>query len=269
MCDQAASRQCGCQGVKEDSTPANYSKILHLQEKVLAKNSDYAARNRTLFRHLCAINLLSSPGAGKTTLIQRLLTDLAPHVSHYARQRFDSPHADVPSMNAGVIVGDLATDRDAQRLRQFGVQAVQINTGNLCHLEAESVAKATQHFDLDSLDLLIIENVGNLVCPVAYDLGEDLRIVLMSVTEGEDKPYKYPTMFKSAQAIVISKSDLAEAVNFNRSEALQILSQVAPQAKIFVVSARTGQGLRSFYAYLEQAVATKTNQKEQVEVGQK
>ncbi|MEO0534348.1 MAG: hydrogenase nickel incorporation protein HypB [Cyanobacteria bacterium P01_A01_bin.123] len=222
--------------------------ILHLHQNVRAKNDQYAVQNRVLFRHLLALNVLASPGAGKTALVQRLLQDL--HLISGA----DPLHSrDVP-IRAGAIVGDLATDRDAKRLRQTGIPVVQITTDNLCHLDAHSIAQAAQKLDLANLDLLIIENVGNLVCPAAYDLGEDLRIVLMSVTEGEDKPLKYPTMFKSAHAVVISKIDLSEVVGFKRDEALHHLSLVAPQALIFELSAVTGQGLANFYAYLGQEI---------------
>ncbi len=217
--------------------------IVHLYQNVLAKNNRFAEQNRTLFHHLLTLNLVSSPGSGKTTLIQRLLQDLS----------LVSGNAERP-VRAGVIVGDLVTDRDASRLRQTGSPAVQITTGKLCHLEAASVAKASQQLDLATLNLLIIENVGNLVCPAVYDLGEDLRIVLVSVTEGEDKPLKYPAMFKSAHAVVISKIDIADAVGFNREGAMAYLSQVVPQARVFEVSAKTGKGLAPFYAYLKQAM---------------
>lgn len=221
--------------------------ILHLHQNVLGKNNQDAEKNRTLFRHLLTLNVLSSPGSGKTTLIRRLLQDL-PLMSE------GHPTGDQSPIRAGVIVGDLATDRDAYKLSETGTPAVQITTGNLCHLEAVTVAKASQQLDLATLNLLIIENVGNLVCPALYDLGEDLRIVLMSVTEGEDKPIKYPAMFKSAHAVVISKTDIADAVEFNREGALAYLRQAVPQARVFEVSAKTGDGLASFYAYLKQAM---------------
>jgi hydrogenase nickel incorporation protein HypB len=228
-------------------------RTLQLHQNVLAKNDDYAARNRDLFSDVLMLNVLSSPGAGKTTLIQRLLTDLSLIPYH------NRPRVEPSSLRAGVVVGDLATDCDAARLRQTGSPAIQITTGNLCHLEAYSVAKAAEQLDLANLDVLIVENVGNLVCPAAYDLGEDLRIVLMSVTEGEDKPLKYPIMFKSAHIVVISKIELAEAVDFKRAATLQALSQIAPQARIFEVSALTGQGLGHFYAYLGQALYQKSS----------
>ena len=156
--------------------------------------------------------MLSSPGSGKTALLQRTLADLGGR------------------LRAGVIVGDLATDNDARRIRSAGVPAVQITTGSVCHLEAEMVARAAGSLDLDDLDLLIIENVGNLVCPASYDLGETVRVVLLSVTEGEDKPLKYPAAFQTAQVVVVSKMDLAEAAGFDREAALANIRRVAPHA---------------------------------------
>ncbi|MBE7380117.1 MAG: hydrogenase nickel incorporation protein HypB [Leptolyngbya sp. SIO1E4] len=247
---------CGCSsgstasiGVTPEVTPkATSQKGLPLPPNEPARRDRDAEHNRVLFRHLLALNVLSSPGAGKTTLVQRLLQDrdlisgADPLKSHY-----------VP-VKAGVIVGDLAPDRDAKRLRKTGVPVVQINTGDRCYLEADRITQAAQQLDLAALNLLIIENVGNLICPAPYDLGEDLRLVLMSVTEGEDTALKYPTPFKSAHAIIINKIDIAEAIGFKRDEALRHLRLVAPQALIFELSATTGQGLASFYAYLGQAI---------------
>ncbi len=240
---------CGCQSEGDAPPLAKAStQVLQLHQNLLTQNDRLAQHNRALFRHLLVLNILASPGAGKTTLVQRLLRDRA------LIAESDPMHHHPTPLQAGVIVGDLASDRDAQRLRQTGVPVVQINTGELCHLEADSVSQAAQQLDLANLHLLIIENVGNLVCPAAFDLGEDLRLVLMSVTEGEDKPLKYPTIFKSAHAVIISKIDLAEVVGFNREEALHFLHLIAPQALIFELSATTGAGLPSFYAYLGQAI---------------
>ncbi|MBT9315916.1 hydrogenase nickel incorporation protein HypB [Leptothoe spongobia] len=231
---------CGCKNTRQ---------TLSLHQNVLDKNDHYAEHNRVLFQHLLVLNVLSSPGTGKTTLIQRILRDCDLIAGADPLNRYQGV------VRPGVIVGDLATNRDAERLRQTEQPVIQINTGNLCHLEAESVGKAAQQLTLDSLNLLIIENVGNLVCPAVYDLGEDLRIVLMSVTEGEDKPLKYPTMFKSAHAVVITKTDIADVVGFNRKETLEYLRLIAPQALIFELSATTGEGLTNFYAYLNQALS--------------
>ena len=214
------------------------SKTISLHQAILSKNERLAERNRGYFmaKNLLVLNVLSSPGSGKTALIERTLTDLANEIP------------------AAVIVGDLETDNDAQRLRRSGASVVQIITGNVCHLEAEMVAKAVAKLNLDGAKLLIIENVGNLVCPAAYDLGEDLRVALLSVTEGEDKPLKYPTMFKSANVVIVNKIDIAEVVEFDRETAIANIQGVAPQATILEVSARTGVGMETWYSYLKEEV---------------
>src|SRR3954462_11926866 len=209
-------RDCGCStsaGQAHDHLavdPENGRRTVAIGEAILAKNDRLAARNRDEFRArgLGVVNVLSSPGSGKTELLRRTLADLGPR------------------LRAAVIVGDLATDNDARRLRQTGAPVVQVTTGGVCHLEADMVARAAETLDLDGLDLLIIENVGNLVCPASYDLGEDLRIVLLSVTEGEDKPLKYPVAFQGAGVVVVSKIDLADAVGFDRQTALQNIRRV-------------------------------------------
>lgn len=198
-----------------------------VQQSLLDRNARLAEQNRGYFRArgLLVLNVLSAPGSGKTTLIQR--------TAELLRGR----------LKVGVIVGDLATDNDAARLRAAGIPVVQITTGTLCHLEADMVAKAMEKLDLEKLDLLIIENVGNLVCPASYDLGEHARVVLLSVTEGEDKPLKYPPLFHSARMAVITKCDLAQAVEFQRTTALANLHRISHHARVFEVSSRTGQGL--------------------------
>ncbi|MDC0835029.1 hydrogenase nickel incorporation protein HypB [Geitlerinema sp. CS-897] len=212
---------------------------LEIHEAILSKNDRLAERNRGFFtaKNLAVFNLLSSPGSGKTALLERTLTELGSRLS------------------TAVIVGDLETDNDARRLRKSGAQVVQIVTENVCHLEANMVANAIAKLNLDGVKLLFIENVGNLVCPAAYDLGETRRIVLLSTTEGEDKPLKYPTMFKSADAVVVNKIDIAEVVGFDRDTALNNVRRVAPQAQILEVSARTGEGLEAWYDYLEHQVS--------------
>jgi hydrogenase nickel incorporation protein HypB len=205
-----------------------------------------AERNRGFFRArgILVVNVLSSPGSGKTTLLRETLKIL----------RHGIPVGPVPSpgatLKAGVIVGDLATDNDAQKLRESGAPVVQITTGTVCHLEAEMVARALQDLSGSDLQLLIIENVGNLVCPASYDLGEDLRVVLLSVTEGEDKPLKYPPMFQAADVVIISKVDLAEACDFDRQALLANLHRLAPKARIFETSAKTGHGIKEWCEFL-------------------
>ena len=204
---------------------------------ILSKNDRLAERNRGFFlaKKLFAINVLSSPGSGKTALLERTLSDMGSR------------------LNSAVIVGDLETDNDAQRLRRTGMQVVQITTGSVCHLEAEMISQALSKINLDNLQLLFIENVGNLVCPAAYDLGENLRVAVLSVTEGEDKPLKYPTLFKTANIAIINKIDIAEAVGFDRETAINNIRHIAPQAEILEVSARTGEGMEAWYDYLEKA----------------
>ena len=209
---------------------------LAVHTRLLAKNDQFAQQNRDRFQAggLLALNILSSPGSGKTALIEQT----AKAWSGGAEQ-------------VGVIVGDLATENDAQRLRSAGAIALQINTGSACHLEADMVAQALSHLNLAALDLMVIENVGNLVCPAAYDLGETLRVVLLSVTEGEDKPLKYPTAFQSADVVILTKMDIAEAVGFDRAAAIDNIHRMAPQSKVFEVSARTGEGLNDWLEYLQ------------------
>lgn len=210
-------------------------KILHVQQRLLGKNAEIARRNRDTFRAqgLLTLNVLSSPGAGKTALLERMLAD-----------RFANG-------NVGIIVGDLATDNDARRLSRFGSRVIQVTTGNVCHLEADMIDRASQALGLEGLEVLIVENVGNLVCPAGYDLGEDLRVVLVSVTEGEDKPLKYPTAFKSADVVLITKIDLVPHLDFDVGKLEGNIRAVVPQAQVFAVSAKTGDGLAEWYALLQ------------------
>ncbi|MFM7152097.1 MAG: hydrogenase nickel incorporation protein HypB [Gemmataceae bacterium] len=214
--------------------------ILPVGMNLKAKNNAIAAENRSRFeqQRVYVLNVMSSPGAGKTALLERTLFEL------------------LPEIRGGVVVGDLATENDAIRLRRSGAPAVQITTGTLCHLEAAMVARACEDSSLQGLELLFVENVGNLVCPATYDLGESLRMVVFSVTEGEDKPLKYPTAFRNADVVILSKMDLAGPAGFDRPLALENIRKMAPQAKIFELSSRTGEGLESWYDYLRQQVRT-------------
>jgi hydrogenase nickel incorporation protein HypB len=213
-------------------------RVVPVGERLLAKNDRLATENRRSFEEkgLLVLNVVSAPGSGKTALLERTLADLGGR------------------LRIGVIVGDLATDNDSRRLRRSGAAVVQITTGTVCHLDAAMVARACTQLDLDCLDVLVIENVGNLVCPASYDLGEALRVVLLGVTEGEDKPLKYPILFRTAQVVVVSKTDLIAAVGFDRETAHGNIRRVAPGAEVIEVSARTGQGLDSWYDYLQRQV---------------
>lgn len=219
--------QCGC-----EQAPAR--KRLDLHQGLLSRNNTQAAHNRAHFQAhgLRSLNLLSAPGSGKTALLEQLA------------QRWPRPPI-------GVIVGDLATDNDARRLHSAGARAVQIRTGDLCHLDAALVHQALHQLDCRGLDLLVIENVGNLVCPAAFDLGEERRLALLAVSEGEDKPLKYPALFRSADAVVINKIDLAEAVGFDRDAAIANLRAIAPQAELFELSARSGAGLDALIQWID------------------
>jgi hydrogenase nickel incorporation protein HypB len=210
------------------------AKTISLNRSLMENNNLLAERNRGFFeaKKLLVLNIVSSPGSGKTTFIRETAVKLS------------------GKLRMGVIVGDLATDNDAARLKTAGIPVVQITTGTVCHLDADMVSKAAAQLDLDKLDVLVIENVGNLVCPADYDLGEDLRVVLLSTTEGEDKPLKYPPMFHSASVAIITKSDLATAAGFNREQALANLKRVSHHAEIFKLSAKTGDGMKAWLDFL-------------------
>jgi len=214
-------------------------RLVEVRKNVLKQNDVIARGLRERFRNagVFAVSLVSSPGSGKTAFLERVLTVLN------ARYR------------VAALVGDLATENDAVRLARSQAPVKQIATGTLCHLEAAMVQTALQGWNLDELDFLFIENVGNLVCPSSYDLGEDLRLVLMSTTEGEDKPLKYPTIFNSADVAVITKMDLASAVEFDEHAARRSIQAVRPGMPVFGVSAKTGYGMVEFLGYLSSRLA--------------
>jgi hydrogenase nickel incorporation protein HypB len=209
---------------------------VEVHERLLSDNDRVARHNREHFaaHGVLAINLMGSPGSGKTAILEATARALA------SRQRL------------GAVSGDLATDRDAQRLRAAGIPAATITTGSACHLDAAMVHHALDHFALDSLDIFVIENVGNLVCPAIYDLGQAHNIVALSVTEGEDKPLKYPVMFRNAQAVLLTKIDLLPHLGgvslqmFNEA-----LARVMPEPRAFPVSALTGEGMDRWLEWLE------------------
>jgi hydrogenase nickel incorporation protein HypB len=217
------------------------AKTLKLEENLLAKNDRLAARNRALFeaRGLFVLNLVSSPGSGKTSILERTLADLRSEL------RF------------AVLEGDQQTANDADRIAATGVPVHQINTGAGCHLDAHMVGHGVEHFDLAAADILMIENVGNLVCPAAFDLGEDLKVAVLSVTEGEDKPLKYPQMFRAAGLMLINKIDLLPYLRFDVEKCKAFARQVNPQMRILELSCHSGAGMEAWYAWLRTGVQSK------------
>jgi hydrogenase nickel incorporation protein HypB len=223
--------------------PAHLSHIhagrtVELQQKVLAKNDDLAQRNRGWLheRGILAVNLMSSPGSGKTTLLERTTRELA------------------GKMAISVIEGDQETTLDAKRIQAAGSRVVQINTGVGCHLDADMVAQGLRGLDPPSGSIVIIENVGNLVCPALFDLGEEAKVVLASVTEGADKPLKYPHMFRQADLVLLNKTDLLPYVEFDLKQYMTDLRRAAPDALLLQVSATTGDGVQAWYDWLRRRV---------------
>jgi len=209
-------------------------RLVQVREKVLKHNDLIARCMRERFRAagVCVLSLVSSPGSGKTTLLERTLAEMQ------------------KSRTVAALVGDLATENDAARLARSGARVKQITTGTVCHLDAEMVERAIADWPLNELDLVFIENVGNLVCPSSYDLGEQTRFVLTSVTEGEDKPLKYPTIFNTADVAIVTKIDLAEAVEFDRDALHRSILTVRPGMRILELSAKTGEGIDAWLAFL-------------------
>jgi hydrogenase nickel incorporation protein HypB len=209
-------------------------RLVEVRRNVLRQNDIAASALRERFRaaDLFVVSVVSSPGSGKTALFERTLTSLR------------SKH------RVAALVGDLATDNDAARLARSQAPVKQITTGTMCHLEAAMIGNALDGWDLNALDFLFIENVGNLVCPSSYDLGEQIRLVLISVTEGEDKPLKYPTIFNSADVAVVTKIDLAEAVDFDEATLVRNIQAVRPGMRMLKVSAKSGAGMEEFLGFL-------------------
>ena len=229
MCDT-----CGC-----NITPGNESKeSVEVLTGLLDANNHQAAHNREHFaRHgVLAINLMSSPGAGKTALLEATIDALEKR------------------LRVAVIEGDLETENDAERIREKGVEAVQISTGSACHLDAHMVHGALHDMDLSNVDVVFIENVGNLVCPASFDLGQHLNVALLSTPEGDDKPAKYPVMFRAADLVLITKSDLLEVLgDFDPAKAESYLRQIANAAPLYTISARKGDGMQSWLNWLDTA----------------
>lgn len=204
--------------------------VITLETAVLAKNDQLAIRNRGWLegRGVLALNLVSSPGAGKTALLERTICELG------------------GELDICVVEGDQMTTNDAERIRNAGARAVQINTGSGCHLEADMIARAIDTLNPSSGSVMFIENVGNLVCPAMFDLGERMKVAVISTTEGEDKPLKYPHMFQAAELVVVNKMDLAEHVEFDRDACLRNIASVNPAAKVILLSAKTGEGMETW-----------------------
>ena len=219
------------------------TRMVEVRAKVLKQNDLLARALREHFRAhgICVIGLVSSPGSGKTALLEKLLAGLA------------------SEFHVAALVGDLATENDAMRLQRATPHVKQITTGTICHLDAEMIQLALQSWNLDSIDFLFIENVGNLVCPSSYDLGEELRFVLLSATEGEDKPLKYPTIFNSSDVAVITKMDLAEAADFDVALARRNIESVRPGMKIIEVAAKTGSGMQEVFRLLRTQLSLSRN----------
>lgn len=234
---------CGCS--TDTQAPAHdhrhdhgHKTILHLEQDILQQNNLLAERNRGFFegRNILALNLVSSPGSGKTSLLERTLTDLR------------------SSIDFAVIEGDQRTSRDADRIHATGTKVTQINTGKGCHLDAHMVMHALQGMKPHADSVLFIENVGNLVCPAMFDLGEQERVVIMSVTEGDDKPIKYPDMFHSSTLCIINKTDLLPYVTFDIEKARAFIQQVKHDLPVIEVSCTTGEGLSQWYEWLKSKV---------------
>lgn len=208
--------------------------IISLEQAVLSKNDQIAERNRAWFegRGVLALNLVSSPGAGKTTLLERTIREIGKSRPVY------------------VIEGDQMTTNDADRVRAAGAKAIQINTGAGCHLEADMIRDAVKTLDPEQGAVLLIENVGNLVCPSMFDLGEKMKVAVISTTEGEDKPLKYPHMFRASKVVIINKIDIAEVVEFDEGECRRNIAEVNPKAKVISVSAKTGANFKSWLEVL-------------------
>jgi hydrogenase nickel incorporation protein HypB len=220
-----------------DTEPVKRTKI-SIEEDILGKNNRLAGFNRTLFKDkgIFVLNLVSSPGSGKTTLLERTLRDLS------------------QNLRCAVIEGDQQTDNDAQRIAATGVPVKQINTGSGCHLDAHQVMHGTESFDMDNLDCLLIENVGNLVCPAAFDLGEHHKVAVLSVTEGEDKPLKYPQMFHNSTVMLLNKIDLLPHLDFDVEKCKEYARRVSPGIIIFELSAKSGEGMEAWYQWLKGGV---------------
>ncbi len=211
------------------------ARLIHLEQDVMAQNQGYADNNRNYFQthNILACNLVASPGSGKTSLLVKTLQLIKAKYSIH------------------VIEGDQQTDHDAEKIRATGVKALQINTGKVCHLDAHQISHAVTELDLPSRSLLFIENIGNLVCPAMFDLGESFRVVILSVTEGDDKPIKYPDMFVKSDLMIINKMDLLDYVDFNMEKCIAYAKQIKPDIEIIQLSAKTNENINTWLDWLD------------------
>lgn len=213
---------------------------IKIMKNILDRNQNMANSVRTLLnsKSVMMVNIISSPGAGKTTLLERTLGEIGP--------RFKT----------GVIEGDITTDRDAQRLKKYNIPIVVINTEGGCHLDSHSISKVLDSFNLDELDVLFVENVGNLICPSQFDLGETFKLAVVSTTEGDDKPGKYPMLFREAKAIILNKIDLIPYTNFNYDNFKSDLNKINAQIPLFEISCTRGDGLDGWYNWISGQIKT-------------
>ncbi|HSQ87793.1 hydrogenase nickel incorporation protein HypB [Romboutsia sp.] len=216
-------------------------KQILVKKDILKNNNSIADENRILLneKKIFTMNLLGSPGAGKTSVLEQIIENMKDDV------------------NMSVIEGDLYTTKDAQRIENKGIDVIQVNTGGACHLDAAMIKEAMDSIDIDNLDFLVIENVGNLVCPASYDLSEDIKVTVMSITEGNDKPLKYPSMFQRSQVIILNKIDILEFTNFNMDEFYNDIRSLNKEAKVFEVSCRTKEGVTQLCDYLRNLINLK------------
>jgi len=211
---------------------------IKIMKNILDRNQDKAKEVRSLLKEkkVVMVNIISSPGAGKTTLLKRTCEELASKI------------------NIGVIEGDVTTDRDAQRLKKYNVPIVVINTEGGCHLDSHSISKVLDSFDLTNLDVIFVENVGNLICPSHFDLGESFKLAVVSTTEGDDKPGKYPMLFREAKAVLLNKIDLIPYTNFNFNSFKADLDKINPNIPLFELSCTKGDGLKEWFQWIEEQV---------------
>ncbi len=231
-------QDCGCNQANHEVFHHHHHKTVEIEKNVLSQNDEYAQENRKWFQEnkIFVLNLISSPGSGKTLLLEKTL-------QHFSSQ-----------FNVQALVGDQQTNNDALRLMNKGARVKQINTYSSCHLDAHMISHEIGSFITPDCDLLFIENVGNLVCPAAFDLGENCRIALLSTPEGEDKPIKYPVLFHDAHAIVLTKMDLQPHLDWSFEQCLSYVQQVNVKAPLFKLSSKTGEGLDEWYSFIESHV---------------